>query len=498
MTTDSAINPKRHRYRLAIALVLAAAAVRATFLQPLGSRDAFGLFYPAVLLAALYGGRQAGWLATFLSGVFGIYFLMVPRGSSFGEPSDWLALVAFLTSCLMVAGIAESMHRAQCRATEAMAEARLAAERARADEQQVKTRDRFNGIISAALDAVISTDSQQRIILFNPAAERMFRVPAGQALGKNIDNFIPARFRSAHAGYMERFGKTNVSTRHMGGVSNVSGIRGDGEEFPIEASISQVEVDGERLFSVILRDITHRQRAEAEVRASRERLRALAARLQTAREEERTHAAREIHDVLAQELTSLKLDLAWLGRRLGELNDPEQQAVLQKKVTAMTELTDQASRSVQRIATELRPPVLDSLGLCAAAEWVAADFRKRTEIDCTVKVPPQGLVLDRDRSTALFRILQESLTNVVRHARATHVEINLQHDSKEIVLTVCDNGCGIHPGKADDPGSIGLLGMRERAALLQGQCAISNRPAGGSVVEVRLPLESALMEHLKS
>ena len=231
-------------------------------------------------------------------------------------------------------------------------------------------------------------------------------------------------------------------------------------------------------------------RGEQAIRASREQLRALAARIQAAREEERAHAAREIHDVLAQELTCLKMEVAWLSRRLAEPIGTVQQNDLQEKIGVIMDLTDKASQSVRKIAADLRPVVLDSLGLCAAVEWVAADFQKRTEIGCEASVPDQGLAMDRERSTALFRILQESLTNVARHAQATKVEIRLWREADEVILTVRDNGHGVQLSELRDPHSIGLLGMRERASMLEGRCAIKAQAGGGTTVEVRLPITS--------
>ena len=146
-------------------------------------------------------------------------------------------------------------------------------EHKRAEDLLARSRDRFNEIISAATDAIISIDGEQRIVLFNPAAEKMFGVPAQEAVGTTIHRFIPARFRAGHAGHVANFGKTGVSPRHMGGLSSVSGIRSNGEEFPIDASISKVEISGERLFTVILRDITERTRAEEALRQSEQRLR---------------------------------------------------------------------------------------------------------------------------------------------------------------------------------------------------------------------------------
>jgi signal transduction histidine kinase len=235
-------------------------------------------------------------------------------------------------------------------------------------------------------------------------------------------------------------------------------------------------------------DFAERKRGEEELRASREELRALAARIQAAREEERTHAAREIHDVLAQELTSLNMEVGWLTRKLAEPMETWDQHTFREKAESMKSLTYQAAQSVRRIAWDLRPIVLDSLGLCAAVEWVAADFQKRSEIHCVAIVPGQGLPLDRNRSTAVFRILQESLANIVRHARATSVEINLWQEAGGVLMTVCDNGCGVQAAALKDPRSLGLLGMRERASLLGGRSMIRPREGGGTIVEVRIPI----------
>jgi PAS domain S-box-containing protein len=238
----------------------------------------------------------------------------------------------------------------------------------------------------------------------------------------------------------------------------------------------------------MLIDITDRKRAEQALLDSHVQLRGLATRVQTAREEERARLAREIHDVLAQELTSLKIDAALLANLLVQHAGESDQSQAREKLAEMTITADTAIQSVQKIATDLRPMVLDTLGLCAAIDWQAREFQAHTGINCKARLPARDLRLDRDRSTALFRILQESLTNVVRHAVATRVEIHLHCKAGQVVLTIQDNGRGIQECQANAPGAVGLLGMRERAVLLGGQCVISGRPGEGTKVEVRLPL----------
>lgn len=230
------------------------------------------------------------------------------------------------------------------------------------------------------------------------------------------------------------------------------------------------------------RDVTERMRAEEQLRHSREQLRALAAHLESVREEERTRIARQIHDELGQMLTGLKIDLSWIAAKL-----PHNQAVVLERMQAMGQLIDATIRSVQRISTELRPGILDHLGLVAAIEWQAKEFQTRTGIQCRVSAGLAEYEPDQDISTALFRILQETLTNVIRHANATAVNISLTPDHDCLILAVVDNGRGITEQEMTGRNAIGLLGMRERALLLGGEVTISGRPKGGTAVTVTIP-----------
>ena len=226
-------------------------------------------------------------------------------------------------------------------------------------------------------------------------------------------------------------------------------------------------------------------------RQSAEALRQSNARLQAVREEERAGIAREIHDVLAQELTRLKLDITWIKRQMSVPLESAKQPPVLAKLAGMSEVTDAAIASVQKIATELRPVVLDTLGLFAAIEWQARDFEQRTGIETCALVPDADPPLARDSSTALFRIVQESLTNVARHARATQVQIELTPEREMLWLRIRDNGCGITEAHLSDPRSVGIVGMRERAALLGGRCQIGRLPGGGTVVEAWLPVKES-------
>ena len=220
-------------------------------------------------------------------------------------------------------------------------------------------------------------------------------------------------------------------------------------------------------------DITDSRRAE-------ETLRALTRRLRAVREEESTRIAREVHDELGQALTALKFDLAWL-------TDQPNPPVLRDKLGTMTQQVDGLLQTVRRIAAELRPGVLDSLGLVAAIEWQAQDFHRRTGILCHTNLPEAQLHVEPTRATTVFRILQEALTNVARHAHATEVGIALVHGNGHVILEVSDNGIGLSTDPWQDAHSLGLLGMRERARGMNGEVDVKPGPIHGTIVTVSLP-----------
>jgi signal transduction histidine kinase len=225
-----------------------------------------------------------------------------------------------------------------------------------------------------------------------------------------------------------------------------------------------------------------RRRAEEQLRRSHEQLRALSVHLQHVREEERIRIAREVHDELGQALTGLKLQLTWLCGRL-----PKNPRALHEKTRTMSADIDETIQIVRRIATELRPGVLDSAGLPAALEWQARQFEEQTGVRCRVKSTVREMVLSQDLNTAFFRIFQETLTNVTRHAKATKVGVRFVEMGNFLVLVVKDNGRGISDAEIHNTKSIGLLGMRERAALLGGEVRLRGEPGRGTTVSVRIP-----------
>jgi len=229
-------------------------------------------------------------------------------------------------------------------------------------------------------------------------------------------------------------------------------------------------------------DVTERKEAETELRRSLDQLRALTARVQNAREEERRWVAREIHDELGQALTAIKIDLSSLVHDF----PPEVQQA--KRIESISNLVDQTIKSVRRISTELRPGILDDVGLIAAVEWAAEEFEARTGTRCQLLLPENDSGIDPDRATAIFRILQETLTNVARHAHAACVHVRLLKECRSVILEVRDDGRGATEEQLSASGSLGIRGMRERALLLGGELAIHGIPSQGTTVLVRIPL----------
>ncbi len=333
---------------------------------------------------------------------------------------------------------------------------------------------RLAGLLDSAMDGIITVDAAQRIVMYNRAAERIFGHPAAAMRGQPLDGLLPQRYRAGHAEQVRRFSETGVTSRRMGDQTVLVGLRADGTEFPIEASISQLEAPEGRLYTVILRDVSERVRAQEE-------LAAFAAESAGVREQEKSRIARELHDELAQALTALKMDTITLREHV------RGDAVAQGKLSQMIAMLDACVASVRRISADLRPLVLDDLGLLAAIEWLVHNFSQRTGVACTLAAD-EDLDLPEPYATGVFRMVQESLTNVGKHARASQVSVRITRDGEHLLLSVQDDGAGFRVTDPRKPQSLGIAGLRERAHLMRGDVRIDSAPGQGTRVEARIPL----------
>jgi PAS domain S-box-containing protein len=332
------------------------------------------------------------------------------------------------------------------------------------------------GVLDSAMDAILSVDGQQRIVLYNRAAEKIFGWAAAEVMGQPLEMLLPERFRGGHSAFVRRFGQTGVTSRRMGDGTVILGQRKDGGEFPMDASISQLDTPNGKLYTVILRDVTDRVR-------SREELAAFATEASAVREQEKTRIARELHDELAQSLTALKLDTNWVRDQLR--TDPEGAAA---KLSQMLVLLDASVAATRRIAADLRPLLLDDLGLAPAIEWLVQNFTQRTGVPCELDID-DSLELEEPYATAVFRMVQESLANVGKHAQAKRVRVRVAPEGGEMVLSVEDDGVGFVISDTRKPNSLGLVGLRERAHMLQGRVGVRSAPGQGTRVEARIPVK---------
>lgn len=360
------------------------------------------------------------------------------------------------------------------------------AERRRIEDALRQSEEKFRTLVEVSSDWVWEVDEYAVYTYASPRVKEVFGYDSDEVLGKKPYDFMPpqeaarvAKILKPLAARREKFAFLESDSLHKDGstvVAETSGV-------PVFDSAGNF-----RGYRGVARDITERKRAEDEVRASREQLRALSAHLQSIREEERTYIAREIHDELGQTLTALMMDLSWLEDRLAKTNEAATRRSLIEKTGSMMKLVNSTMDTVRKIAAELRPGVLDELGLKAAIEWQAAEFERRTNIKCQLETDLDEVSVDRASATAFFRIFQESLTNIARHAHATVVNLSLEEQNGNLVLQITDNGRGISAGKIADTHSLGLLGMRERAGQLGGEVSITGAAGEGTRVRVCIPL----------
>lgn len=363
------------------------------------------------------------------------------------------------------------------------------------------TEDTLRTVTNSVKDAIVIMDDEDKVSFWNPAAEKMFDIASYEALGLKMHELIaPQRYLDAYQRGISAY-KTTGRGSLIGKTFEIVARKKDGTEFPVEISLSSIRFKDKWYAAGIMRDISERKKAEEQLRRSHdelenlvtertaeltmanEQLRNLSVYLQNARENERTTIAREIHDDLGQSLTALKIDFSLLRKRL-----PAADKTIAEKAESIAGLIEATTQSVKRISSDLRPGILDHLGLTAAIEWQAEEFEKRTGIPCTTVFKPREIVLDKDRTTTVFRIFQETLTNIARHAQATKVSVHLKVQTDGLMLQVQDNGIGISEKQISDPKSLGLIGIRERVNYWGGLLTIDGARPKGTMITVWIPL----------
>ncbi len=355
--------------------------------------------------------------------------------------------------------------------------------------------DRSRNIIDSASDAIITVDDQQTILRVNPAAAAMFGSSVHAMRGAALDQFIPRDLRTL--GEHEapgHFGDSGLNLRMMGRRATdyaVSGFKVSGEQFPLEGSISILLEHGLPVYTIIVRDISERKQVHEQLERSFSQLRQLSSALQTIREEERKYIARELHDDLGQLLATLRLDLTLAQQHVADC--PDSARILHN----MDGLLVTAISSLRRLAGNLRPRALDEGGLYFALQSLRQEFLERHKVHFALLADEADLVLDDAFSTAIYRIVQESLTNIARHAQARNVTVALHRIDSKLEITIQDDGLGIEDSDLEKAASLGLLGMRERVWALHGAISIGpnsseedQHDGGGTRIDILLPLPS--------
>ena len=340
-------------------------------------------------------------------------------------------------------------------------------------------------IVHNAGEAIIAADDTSRIVLANPAAASMFGVTVQQMEGSPLARFIEAPRAvdsgADEAGPLDYF-RPGGSAGRRGTDYAGTGLRANGTAFAIEGSIAEARHYRRSVYTIILRDVSERQRVQRKLARSHDQLRQLSAALQTIREEERTYIARELHDDLGQLLASLRMDLTLLHDACGATPDAL------RLIKGMDGNLLTAITSLRRIATNLRPRALDEGGLYFALLGLRDDFTERHGIACQVLADEAELRLDDQASTAIFRIVQEALTNIARHAGATAVTMNLYRINGELLVTIRDDGRGIREEDLEKAESLGLIGMRERVWAMNGEITITSDEPPGTRIDIVLPV----------
>lgn len=360
-------------------------------------------------------------------------------------------------------------------------------ERVQTEQALRLSQGRLAGILDIAEDAIIVTEHNRSITLFNQGAVKLFGYDPDEVLGQPIDLLLPERFWIDHADHIDRFVHALDSAPRMAQRREVFGMKKDGSEFPAEASISKLAIGERTTFTVIVRDITDRLRTERQ-------LQSLTSELMTAQEEERRRIARELHDDINQRLALVVIEIGNM------LSDPSTMTSHAKEtIQSINQRLVRISDDVRRMAYQFHPSILDDLGLTAALKQMADEWSEKTGTKTVLVQEEPADPLPRDIASCLYRVAQESLTNIMKHARASRVEIELTCDEEEITLSIYDTGVGfdLKEIQARHPG-LGLVNMRERVRSVRGRIDIQSERGRGTQIIVHIPFFGAPHEETTS
>lgn len=354
-------------------------------------------------------------------------------------------------------------------------------EKVRAVQDLQQSEEKYRNLFERNLAGVYQTTPAGKIISCNDAMARILGYTSHTDLAQQnayIFYFSPEERDKVVARLREE--------KHLSNYESVMRKVDGSPVYTIEnVSLYIDPTSGAEILEGIIIDITDRKRNENELRAKNEQLRELSEHLQNVREQERTSIAREIHDELAQQLTLIKMDITSLQKKL--VNSDQ---MTMDRLEALRAMVDEGVKSVRKISSQLRPSILDDMGLAAAIEWQLKDFGKRSGIETRLTAIKEELPIPDMIRTGLFRIVQESLTNVARYANARHVHVSLQHENNELLLSIADDGVGFDSKEVAAKKTFGILGMKERAAMMKGHYMIETAPGKGTTVIVSIPFKN--------
>jgi PAS domain S-box-containing protein len=343
---------------------------------------------------------------------------------------------------------------------------------------------RYRTLVNNTTDIIYETDAQGHFMYFNTeATRRLLQYSEAELIGEHFRMVIHPEWRER----VENFYRMQFLSKSPTSYLEFPVVVKDGTVFWLGQSVHMVIEKGRVIKNqAFCRDITERRKREEELELSQKKLQEFSSRLQKAREAERSRIAREIHDELGASLTTLKMDLSWHTDSLIKSHHP-----LAAKLTEIISKVDESIQTVRKIATDLRPSILDNLGLWAAIEWQAQELKSRLRIPCKLSMNVPDAPLHPDEATAIFRIVQESLTNVARHANATLVTIDVDATESDVCIKISDNGKGMARSALKNSQSLGILGMHERAKSFGGEFSIESTPNNGTSVSLRMPIRLA-------